>query len=241
MKGLRAAIVMGSGLAVAAIGSVPCSTYGQDTATGQALAEIIETANQICQAAPLEQTNQGVSLSGDANAKVGGLVGKIADLGISGAAQYQTGHSLGVLQKDLIVAIQSGNNCKLEVFRTLEKDLIRGRNSGPSTGDITPNVTPPAVTTTSAAGRIPPSFPCERASKAVEMLICGNSHLAQLDVQLANAYHGALTRLPSASQQELKRDEYYWLQQRDACQRASDMIACVETAYSTRLSRLAQY
>lgn len=251
MKGLAATILGCSGLVVAAaVGSAPRTAYGQATATSQALTEIIATANQICQAAPLEQTNQGLSLTGDANAKVGGLIGKIADLGISGAAQYQNGHSLGVLQKDLIVAIQSGNSCKLEVFRTLEKDLIRGRNPGVSDSGANPppSTTPPpsaappvAAAPPPTASRTGPSFPCERASKAVELLICRNAHLAQLDVQLADAYRSALGRAPSASQQDLKRDEYYWLQQRDACQRASDVIACVERAYSTRLAGLAQY
>lgn len=129
MNARATVVVICSGLFVALIGLAPSPVYGQDAQIEQALAKITETANQICQSAPLEQTSQGVGLSGDASAKVGGLVGKIADLGISGAAQYQTGHSRGVLQKDLIEAIQNGNSCKLEVFKTLEKDLIRGRTT----------------------------------------------------------------------------------------------------------------
>ncbi len=90
----------------------------------QALQLILNTANEICQSAPLEQTNRGVDLSGEASAKVGGLVGKLADLGVTGAANYQSGASKGVLQKDLIVAIQSANDCKLQVFTTLEAKLL---------------------------------------------------------------------------------------------------------------------
>ncbi len=32
---------------------------------------------------------------------------------------------MGVLQKDLVTAIESGNNCKIEVFKALEKDLLK--------------------------------------------------------------------------------------------------------------------
>ena len=91
----------------------------------QALALISKTAGEICQSPPLEQTSQGVDLSADATAKVGGLVGKLADLGLSGAAQYQTSSSRGVLQKDLIVGISGGNNCRLEVFQTLQVKLVK--------------------------------------------------------------------------------------------------------------------
>lgn len=104
---------------------------GQDAGTPEALRLITETASQICQAPPLEQTNNGLDLSGDAKAKVGGIVGKIAGLGISGGAEYQSEHSAGVLQKDLITAIQSGNNCKLQVFLTLEHDLLGAKKSTP--------------------------------------------------------------------------------------------------------------
>jgi hypothetical protein len=81
------------------------SAAQEPTNYDRALAEIIKTAEKICQSAPLEQTSEGLSLSGDAKAKLGGVVGKIADLGVSGTGKYESGKSLGVLQKDLIQAI----------------------------------------------------------------------------------------------------------------------------------------
>lgn len=99
--------------------------YAQDTRTAQALKMITDTASQICQSAPLSETDSGIKLSGDAQAKLGGVIGKLADLGISGAAGYQSNQSEGVLQKDLVTAIQSSNNCKLEVFKSLERDLLQ--------------------------------------------------------------------------------------------------------------------
>ena len=104
---------------------------------------ITDTANKICQTPPLEMSNQGVTLSGDAKVKVGGVIGKIADLGISGAAEYQTEHSSGLLQKDLAAAIQNGDSCRLEVLKTLSRDLIGEPNPGHSTPLSRPTSTPP--------------------------------------------------------------------------------------------------
>jgi hypothetical protein len=119
-----------------------------------ALSMIVETANEICQSAPLEATSQGMNLSGNATAKLGGLIGKVADLGVTGAGEYQTSHSMGVLQKDLITAIQSGNNCKLEVFRALRKELLSGviapQGNSSTTSPPAPAPAPqaPIITTT---------------------------------------------------------------------------------------------
>ena len=113
--------------------------YAQDLQTQRAaLLMITKTANEICQSAPLEAASQGVNLSGNATAKLGGLIGKVADLGITGAGEYQTNRSMGVLQKDLITAIQSGNDCKLEVFRTLEKKLLSGASAPRGNSDMSP-------------------------------------------------------------------------------------------------------
>lgn len=106
-----------------------------DTRVPEALKMITDTAAEICKSVPLEQTASGTTLSADAQAKLGGLVGRIANLGLSGNAQYHSERSTGVLQKDLAAALQNTNNCKLTVFQTLERDLIRlNRPDKSSTG-----------------------------------------------------------------------------------------------------------
>jgi hypothetical protein len=104
----------------------------QDMQTAQAIKMITDTANQLCQTAPLDQTNTGLKLSGDAQAKVGGVIGKLADLGFSGAADYQAGRSVGVLQQDLVKAIENSNNCKLDVLHTLSSALLNGAQHPPA-------------------------------------------------------------------------------------------------------------
>src|SRR5438477_9351984 len=69
-----------AGVIISAVGLIVAPAQSQDwQAQQQALAQIIKTANEICQSAPLEETSRGIDLKGDANAKLGGLVGKLAD------------------------------------------------------------------------------------------------------------------------------------------------------------------
>lgn len=97
---------------------------------------ITNTADHICEKPPLRQTSSGVTLSGDAKAKVGGLVGKIANLGINGNATYHNKKSFGVLEKDLAQSIEMSNNCSLAVFKTLSAELLP---KPPSGINVTPN------------------------------------------------------------------------------------------------------
>jgi hypothetical protein len=55
-----------------------------DTRVPEALKMITDTAAEICESVPLEQTSSGNTLSADAQAKLGGLVGRIVNLGLSG-------------------------------------------------------------------------------------------------------------------------------------------------------------
>ena len=96
---------------------------------------IMNTADHICEKPPLRQTSSGVTLSGDAKAKVGGLVGKIANLGINGKATIHHTSSSGVLEKDLAQAISISNNCSLAVFKTLSAELLP--KSPPSGSNLT--------------------------------------------------------------------------------------------------------
>jgi hypothetical protein len=124
IRGCRV-ITLPSFLAVWILAFTSSAAFGVDAEIKEALRLIDETAGQICQTAPLEQHNTGTELSGEAKAKVGGIIGKLAGLGFEGAAEYQSGDSAGVLQKDLIEAIQIGNKCKQHVFDTLVGILLK--------------------------------------------------------------------------------------------------------------------
>jgi hypothetical protein len=121
---IRPAILARIASAAFMLSSHPQGARAQDARTEQAVKLIIETADKICQSVPLEQSSNGWQLSGDAKAKVGGLIGKFTDLGIAGAGKYDTGSSRGVLQKDLADSIKNGNDCRLHVFNVLSQHLL---------------------------------------------------------------------------------------------------------------------
>jgi hypothetical protein len=112
------------------VSPLAAQTLQQQTA---ALKVIRDTAADICQTAPIEQTHQSVELSGNAKAKLSGAISKVVNLGISGAAKYKGGQSKGVLQKDLASAIKDGNNCKIDVFKALAPRMIPSLGAGRST------------------------------------------------------------------------------------------------------------
>jgi hypothetical protein len=106
----------------------------QDLASdAQALKLITETAASICYTIEQQGGRSEAKISGEAEAKLNGLIGKVADLGIKGAANLQREAHEGVLQDQLATAIQSSANCRKSVFDKLQEKLLpsqgpRGEN-----------------------------------------------------------------------------------------------------------------
>ena len=69
-------------------------------------------------------TSSSLALSGEAKAELTGVVKKLADLGIEGAAKYNSADYSGPLQSDLTELLRTSANCKLEVFNELKDKLI---------------------------------------------------------------------------------------------------------------------
>jgi uncharacterized protein YecT (DUF1311 family) len=80
---------------------------------------------------------------------------------------------------------------------------------------------------------IPPSFDCTGAVARVEQMICSNDRLSDLDNRMAVAY--AESRRKFGEVPELIASQREWVAQRNACTDAM----CVENAYDTRLTKLA--
>lgn len=78
-----------------------------------------------------------------------------------------------------------------------------------------------------------PSFNCAKASNSVERIICSDSELAQLDVQLSSAYKKGL--LQSGDPSTLKADQLRWMREERA---ACSTVACLTSAYSSRVAGL---
>jgi len=96
-----------------------CRAWGQNPPEAAAIKLIRETAADICTTVPTEGSNGSVELTSSAKAKLDGAVAKFVNLGVEGAAKYQSEQYKGVLRVDLAQAINAANNCKLTVFNTL--------------------------------------------------------------------------------------------------------------------------
>jgi hypothetical protein len=91
---------------------------------GKALDEIASFAERVCQTAPIKSQSEELQLSGKADAELKGLLSKVANLGVTGAAQYKKTESEGVLQKDLASLLSKGEDCKQNISNKLIDKLI---------------------------------------------------------------------------------------------------------------------
>lgn len=83
-----------------------------------------------------------------------------------------------------------------------------------------------------------PSFDCAKASHEVELLICKDAELAELDNSLSSLYRVVLKHTPASEQKRLKAEQRGWVKGRDDCWKDSDMRGCVLSEYRTRIDAL---
>ncbi|MEM5427215.1 lysozyme inhibitor LprI family protein [Cupriavidus oxalaticus] len=89
------------------------------------------------------------------------------------------------------------------------------------------------VATPAPATAFAPSFDCAKASNGPERLICSNQELAELDVELVQAYKRLLSAAPDKD--SVKKEQNSWRKnERDACSAA----ACMAKAYRDRIDNL---
>ncbi len=90
---------------------------------------IANYAERICDRIPLEGSGENIELSGEARAELSGVLGRLADLGVSGSGQYQTEEYQGVLQKDLATTLQDARDCRREIHNKLTDRLLFSERS----------------------------------------------------------------------------------------------------------------
>ena len=90
----------------------------------EALNIIVNFAERLCKDIPLEGKGSNLELSGRGKAELNGILNKLVNLGIQGAAKYQDTQYKGVLQKDLATLLADNMQCRLEVFRMLQDRLL---------------------------------------------------------------------------------------------------------------------
>ena len=90
------------------------------TSSTEALKTIGDFAERLCQTVPLDTKSEKIELTGSAKAELEGIVKKLANLGVSGAAKYDSASSKNVLQKDLAEVLKDSRNCRLQVWNDLK-------------------------------------------------------------------------------------------------------------------------
>jgi uncharacterized protein len=93
-----------------------------------------------------------------------------------------------------------------------------------------------------APGAVAASFPCDKATSAVERGVCSDAAIGELDERLARAYAAALAPFSATAKRALRADQRRWAESRDlACgsyakkANASALHVCLKASYEERL------
>jgi uncharacterized protein len=122
--------------------------------------------------------------------------------------------------------VERGNRRRLS---ELEANGARAPSSGPSSSDAE---APPSRPSSNGAmvSSSRPGWCRHKGKTAVELAVCENADLWELEVRLSAAWR----RLPPVMRSERSKSDWWW--QRDACKNDSNMSACIARVYRSRIS-----
>lgn len=83
-----------------------------------------------------------------------------------------------------------------------------------------------------------PAFDCAQPASKVAAAVCGDPSLVALDRKVEAAYGAARAKGVARTPETLEAEQRGFVQQRDACGGARDPRACLQVAYTFRLSEL---
>lgn len=121
-----------------------------------ALKEISDFAKDFCGEYATGGSRENLQLEGSAKAELDGFLKKLTDIGVEGAAQFDTGEYVGVLQQELRGELQSVRDCRLKIWSDLKAGVVE---AAPAPAAPAPAATPePAVAPEPAAVAPEPVF-----------------------------------------------------------------------------------
>lgn len=98
-----------------------------------------------------------------------------------------------------------------------------------------------ATSTRVDAASFKTSFDCASATASIEKLICRDSQLAQMDIELNRLYRLAITDEHSVPlPDKVMVDQQFWVQERNQCALDTEPRTCVIRAYAERAYQLRQ-
>lgn len=90
----------------------------------EALNTIADFADRICERIPLVGGEKGMELSGGAKAELNGVLSRLVNLGIEGAVRYKDTSYQGLLQEDLVDALNDSRACKERIWNDFKGKII---------------------------------------------------------------------------------------------------------------------
>jgi len=181
-------------------------------------AAIREFADDICGVYMRSGGSNTQELRGEAKASVDGLIGKLVDLGVEGAATFEEEKYTNVVRDDIAEELQDIRSCRIEIWKDLKDTLIVVRQRS----DVQPLEREAPIVKVGLD--IPrdyeilafPSFDCSKASTAAEMVLCSHKGAAAADIQLSSAYQIVRKGLDREARNSLKDTQIQWQSFRDA-------------------------
>lgn len=86
--------------------------------------------------------------------------------------------------------------------------------------------------------KLTPAFNCQQAKEQVEILICQDIQLANLDQLLNALYKELATQMPNTEFEFIKPVQRAWIKGRNDCWKAGEIKRCTIDAYHSRITEL---
>lgn len=104
----------------------------------EAVGLLTETATAICGNLQLKTDGYKLTIDGEAEARLNGLLERIADLGLKGNADLVVGDYVEGLKEDASILSNAADTrkCRLEVFRELKETLQPGGITNNGDGNV---------------------------------------------------------------------------------------------------------
>ncbi|WP_194460322.1 hypothetical protein [Bradyrhizobium sp. CCBAU 53421] len=121
LSGIR---IVGSIFAIFSASEASAQSQAID-AQAKALDLITNAADRICSIVNQAGSSESLNVKGEVKAQLSGLIRQLAELGINGAADFNSDQYVGVIRTDLATAIKDNAQCKFNVFDKLQAKMIK--------------------------------------------------------------------------------------------------------------------
>lgn len=134
---------------------------------------------------------------------------------------------------------EEGDSCEIDLT-LINKNYISVSSKGSCTRLCGLNASFDAeLERLSAEQFYPTSFNCYEFTSRIELSVCTNKNLAELDTRLYKLYDQARDAASQENRQALKKDQLKWLRERDStCAKSKVIKDCLKAVYLSRIEQL---